>query len=330
MRGAIVKHALRLLCISLISTAAVFAHEVLTHQNIGNVAVAYLQQSAPKRPVLQSLQQLLLIGAVQEDNDPLPGLPFPIIGRYYFHFNPSLNFSIPTVSISGGCTSIEWGLQDNPPCSVTCIVPFKCSVSQVPETNNYRWSQNLTSDDTGAPSPTSIKQFGYVVHLLEDLGSPPHTRNDLHACPLDTLVSIPIGYCDPFELDNNGSTPSMPPLGTSVIDASTFSSPDQFFSSLQGYVSSNYYSDHTTFEPGMPGPVSVANDSQYFYGDCIQAAFLAGTCETVGGLIVHKIAHKGPLYWACVVVHAASGCDTQASIDTTIAQEQFAELGPVI
>src|SRR6266853_387912 len=108
MRGDIVKYLVRLFCISVIGTASVFAHEVLTHQNIGNVAVAYLQQTAPSRPVLPSLQQLLLIGAVQEDNDPLPGLPFPIIGRYYFHFNPSLNFSIPTVSISGGCTSIDW------------------------------------------------------------------------------------------------------------------------------------------------------------------------------------------------------------------------------
>ena len=113
------KHALRLLCISVVGTSAVYAHEVLTHQKIGSVAVAYLQQSSPNRPVLPSLQQLLLIGAVQEDNDPLPGLPFPVVGRYYFHFSPSLNFSIvvpipvppfifPPV-VSGSCTSIGWG-----------------------------------------------------------------------------------------------------------------------------------------------------------------------------------------------------------------------------
>ena len=75
------KYAVRLFCISVIGTASAFAHEVLTHQNIGNVAVAYLQQSAPSRPALPSLQQLLLIGAVQEDNDPLPGLPFPLLSR---------------------------------------------------------------------------------------------------------------------------------------------------------------------------------------------------------------------------------------------------------
>jgi hypothetical protein len=122
------KYLLRLLCISFIATAAVFAHEVLTHQNIGNVAVAYLQQSAPSRPVLPSLQQLLLIGAVQEDDDPLPGLPFPIIGRYYFHFDPSLNFFLPAIAISGSCTSIAWGLNDSPRCSVS---PYRQSTTIV-------------------------------------------------------------------------------------------------------------------------------------------------------------------------------------------------------
>ena len=90
MRGDVVKNALQLLCICLIGTVNVFAHEVLTHQNIGNVAVAYLQQSSSKRPVLASLQQLLLIGAVQEDEDPLPVTFGGLVGnayRYFFHFS---------------------------------------------------------------------------------------------------------------------------------------------------------------------------------------------------------------------------------------------------
>ncbi len=122
----------------------------------------------------------------------------------------------------------------------------------------------------------------------------------------------------------------MPPVGIFAIDTSTFSNPGQFFSSLQTYVSSNYYSDHTIFATGLPGPALVTDDDQYLYGNCITASYWAGTCKSVNGFMVRKIARKGALFWACAKPLGASACGNFASIDTTIAQEQFAELGPVI
>src|SRR6266478_1499548 len=147
MRGDIVKYAVQLFCISVIGTAPVFAHEVLTHQNIGNVAVAYLQQSAPNRPLLPSLQQLLMIGAVQEDNDPLPNVAQPDrIGRFYFHFLPALNFTLPLTSLGATCGSINWGLQGSS-CTAVCEVPWFgiCSISAT-DTNQHTWSNNLVVD----------------------------------------------------------------------------------------------------------------------------------------------------------------------------------------
>src|SRR5207244_373414 len=116
-----------------------------------------------------------------------------------------------------------------------------------------------------------------------------------------------------------------------------FTMPEQFFSSLQNYVEINYYSYNTVFAPGLPGPAARVSDARYIYGDCLTASVPAGTCVTVQGFSVRKVAHKGLLYWSsCAVTMLRNGgdetaCDkTLASIDVPIAQQQFDELGPVI
>lgn len=362
----------RFIIIVVIAGGSALAHEVQTHQQIGDTAAAYLQQSLQyqNRPQLPSLMPLLEFGAVQEDEDPLPGAPCPFSisklcpGRFYFHFDPALNFTGPafqllpaagTFNILGGCRSELWGLQTTgclASISGTTLfgIPF---TAQTTQTNSNRWSQVLGTDSTGKPSQASITGFGYIVHLLEDLGSPPHTRNDAHPCILG------ISYCDPFEYSNDASlgggrgVPSLSvalalPVGSvALIATNGFTKPDDFFTALQAFVSTNYYSSNTVFT--VSGPCSVyqcAEDSRYIYAPCITSmngfnlSAEAGTCKSV--LIdatiqdLRKVAHKGYRYWqACAPIVLATfselTCDrTLAEIDQAIAQEQFAELGPVI
>jgi len=305
---------------------------------------------------------MLLIGAAQEDLAPAPagtlgGIPsLGGIGnayRYFFHFDPALSFG---VLASANCTSLDWGL-GGAPCTATCSFPGACSLgASAVSTNDHSWGTDVLTPDTmtGDPSASSIKSFGYVVHLLEDLGSPPHTRNEPHPCP-----SAFSPYCDPFENDNDGASPSLqvalmlPTGANAVIPTTGFTTPTQFFQALQIFVRSNYYSNDTVLESGLPvlppppaGPLlpqtltDLSAVARYIFGACTTAngfnlSAAAGNCKIVAGQPVRKIAHKGPLYWACVadvgpVLAALGDCDTNASIDTTIAQEQFAELGPVI
>ena len=351
-------NAMRLLGISIVGLVEAFGHEISTHQLIGDAAVAYLQNSQPKRPLLTDLQYRLRNGAANEDNS------FPdssVLGRYMFHFYPPLNFVLrgnPLVNVdyfgsaTGSCTSEAWGVEDtqtnpgqpNGQRGCTASADF-LGIDWGPETvvNNLRWDQDLATDTTGAPSTASVVGFGYVVHLLEDAGSPAHTRNDFHPCPaIVPGTGIPIPefirpYCDPFENTNDHSAPDMLPGFLSpnppIISTTGFRAPQQFFDSLQMFVSDNYYSSNTVFQQ-LSGPDSVVDDLRYFYGDCSPAAIIsaasvaANTCHTVQGFQARKIAAKGFLYYASCF---GGKCGkTLATIDTTIAKEQFAELGPVI
>jgi len=271
------------ICILLIGTTA-FAHEIPTHKNITRVAVEYLQAKEPRFACATGLNSALQVGTAAEDDWP----------RFMFHFTPALNSGIYTAT----CSSLVWGFQ-----SVTCTesgapvsapilnggVSFSTSL-----TNEHTWAKAVANakDANGNPSDQGWYDLGYVVHLLEDLTSPPHTRNDPHP------------VFDPFEKYNSGRLPSTP---TGPLPS--FSAPEDIFSDLQRHTQSNYYSSDTMFNPSLPGPAVVRQDYDYFY-------------DARG----RKIAAKGSAYRLSCLRH----CDlTQTTIDRTIALEQFDELGPI-
>jgi len=365
-----------LICMNAVSPA----HEIYTHKKISDAAVAYLLKlsadQTPQRPLplgsMLALQSALEIGAEHEDDAFGPNLlGYNPYGRFFFHFTPALenNLSGLLTNISANtCSSIGWSQSAGFPagssngkngCAVSCVsnnpvVGVGCiAIEGNNHVNSFRWDQDLTTAPDGFPTAGSITGLGYVIHLLEDLGSPPHTRNDAHPCPLGAF------YCDEFEKFNDNEkyapygdpqnlpggvwqlflddTISSSGVPTQVISTSGFSTPTQFLTALQQYTCKNYYSNRTVFQAcgdtGQPGPTSVYDDGNYFYGACltsdsgIEVSLIAGTCHSKGNQFVRKIAHKGALYWASCL----TGCDpTKADIDQTIAREQFAELGPVI
>ena len=270
-----------LLGFGLISVSAV-AHEIPTHQNISHVGVDYLKSQDSRFACAASLDPNIQIGTAAEDNWP----------RFMFHFFPALNAGIYTST----CASPQWGFGGGP-CTETGAPNGFTSPTGATLTNDHTYSKavtNATGKD-GLPSEQGWVDLGYVVHLLEDLTSPPHTRNDPHP------------VFDPFEKYNNGRTPSTPTGG--LI---TLGSAQQYFTDLQAFTQSHYYSSDTVFDPSLPGPAAASEDKNYFYD--------------AGG---RRIAAKGPEYkLSCL--RPFVGCDrTKATIDQTIALEQFDELGPM-
>jgi hypothetical protein len=254
------------------------AHEIPTHLNITRVAVDFLVAKDDRFACsADNLKSNLEIGTAAEDDWP----------RFMFHFTPALNAGI----YHGSCSSLDWAF-GNGACTETGAPGGWTSPGGATLTNDHSWDIAFRSakDANGDPSEQGWVDVGYVLHLLEDLTSPPHTRNDPHPA------------FDPFEKYNNGRTPAMP--SGSLL---SYGSAREILSSLQAYTQSHYYSSDTVFDPALPGPAAASQDNSYFYDG--------------GG---RRIASKGPKYkLSCLV-----SCDpTDATIDQAIAMQQFDELG---
>lgn len=249
------------------------SHQIPTHRNITRVAVEYLKELEPAS-TCKNLDSALQVGTAAEDERP----------KFLFHFLPRL-----TDRFTATCSSLQWGFS-----SALCTHDAPLNPKSLRNTHTFQ--DAVTNAQGGA----GLVDLGYVVHLLEDLTSPAHTRNDAH----------PPGNSDPFEATNGGRSPTIPPEGNLL----SFLNPQDFFTNLQSYTQSNFFSSDTAFNPLLPGPLALSEDDKYFYDQ--------------PGTVGRRIAYKGIRYrWSGI--GGATPDRENATIDRTIAREQFNELGPI-
>jgi hypothetical protein len=258
----------------LASPIAALAHAVPTHQNITAAAVEYLKQIDSRAACSSNLNQLLQVGTAAEDEGSRP----------VFHFTPALSAS------SSSCSSVAWGLG-----------PGVCSWLLGSLTNTHRWADAVSAaqGSNGALSEEGLRQLGFPLHLLEDLTSPAHARNDQH------LNGFGVGDIDPVEAVTR--TPTSPPTSDGLINVG--GDVALFYQQLRTWTASNFYSKDTVFD-GF-GPASASEDTDYFYD--------------VRG---RRIAYKS-LTYKTKVLFGQTPDPRDATINDVIATAQFAELGPV-
>ncbi len=354
------------LLLSLFAAAQSFAHEVLTHQKISAQAVEYLRGIDPSRFDMSgipfdTIKIALERGAVGEDND-LPQYRLPVIGeimgRYFVHFLFPLNKTLAVVTpntvppyipipgvvtLTASCNSVQWAFLIAGTCTAqTGLPPTGLPLLSLNGSNAHTWNTALSAfestDYYGAPTFEGWQHLGYVIHLLEDLTSPAHTRNDPHPCVGSHFAPLPFesGRCDVYEKENNGATPSMPSpmVNSQVLGAPNpwnVTDPQELFAGLGTWTQANFFSTHSTFDPTQPGPSVIGSDTsssgsrpRYYYGPCLASSGADRGCVSINpatGLPARKIAHQ-------TRTSAILG-PRSADIDPTIAREQFLELGPV-
>ncbi|MCA9324998.1 hypothetical protein KDA23_02955 [Candidatus Saccharibacteria bacterium] len=259
--------------VSMAAPLVVLAHAVPTHQNITKAAVEYLQQLDDRAVCLSNLEQLLQVGTAAEDEGTRP----------VFHFTPALS------AAGSSCSSVDWGLGSG-----------TCEWFGGEDNNTHRWSDAIDSATAanGGISEEGLTHLGYVLHLLEDLTSPAHTRNDQH------LNKFGVGDIDPVEAVTR--TPTSPATSEGLADVS---SPVSFFVQLRTYTASNFYSKDTVFSD--IGPKSVREDTEYFYDARDR-----------------RIAYKS-LAYRTKELFGVTPDPKDATINDVIAKEQFEELGPI-
>ena len=261
------------------------AHGIATHLNITSAAVELVKQRVTELNCLNDTR--LKQGTIGEDDAP----------RYMFHFTPPVNGTVnvseylPNRTVNSSCSSIDWGLMTDgsPACTQSGGLPINSTTTL---RNTHSWAVAVAQ--AKAPNGLGWTELGYVLHLLQDLTSPAHTRNDPHPFGDET---------DPIE-----AVTRVPRIPTEPL--LEFTSPMQAFTELQQWTQSNFYSKDTVFAPGLPGPAAAGVRGEYFV-------------DAQGNLI----AHRGAAYLLSGT-NEANRNKIYAGIDTYVADEQWRRLGP--
>lgn len=201
-------------------------------------------------------------GSVYEDDAPLPAIISVPSSRPLFHFFDPYNnrgLSVPPF-ITATSTASDWGvfgIGDSSLCAPPlCPVPISLS-------NDFPYSStNPTYDarthfyngltmagqvDRNAEFGKMFRSLGQVIHLLQDMAQPQHSRNDPH---LD-LGGTPFSWVPLLQrpsqyeryIDRSPALQNLPGTGTSI----SFSLPQLFFSNgsasgLAQFTNSNFVS----------------------------------------------------------------------------------------
>lgn len=156
--------------------------------------------------------------------------------RYFFHFDPKLS------TVSASCTASEWGFGDSTKECEYLWLNEEGNVQKVVVQNEHKWIDAVNSSD----SQQGLVHLGYVLHLLEDMASPAHVRDDQHLTgelfAFEGTVEAGIQKGDIIpSYDSNGSLESLDPNET----------PDQFLKRLRQYTEEHFFSDDSCFKPGF-------------------------------------------------------------------------------
>jgi hypothetical protein len=270
------------------------AHEVDNHLTITHAALQYLVENDPDFSCAQdnggaisdALWDWLRIGAEREDESTRP----------VFHFDPKL-WTFAT------CSAQQWGL-----------TPNNCKFLLVSFSNSHTWVDSLAHNGSDA----GWVDLGYVLHLLEDMTSPAHVRNDAH------LTVAGVGDIDSFERYTLGK--QIPSPQSYTISAQ---GPEQLFNALRNITQNRYFSNDSVFQtncsngPPCPGPAQFNNPSSYTEND-----------DYFFGINGKKFARKGARYLlSCRGMSSDSHngvCDPQlAGIDSNIAIWQWDDVSPL-
>ena len=283
------------------------AHEIPIHVAVTDRAIDLLIAKEPQLSCVGSdLREFLISGTEREDDWFEPW--YRPVGRFFFHFFRRLSGDTLCGTAEAACHSSDWA--SNFQCTATFTPRFSNPVCSPAYRTTTRVNEHSYNVAAAAPDAQQMAlHLGHLLHLLQDLASPAHARNDPH-------VHIPgarwnIDDRDPFEFENANRAgdvyalplPSgeLPRFGTNILGYQAA------LRDLQAFTESKFYSNDTIFcgqetsSAGCPGPKEGGRDRNYVYD--LQD-------------VTRRIAAFGPF--------------RTLRIDSRVAREQFDELIPVV
>ena len=232
------------------------AYEVNTHAYLTSEAIELYNKTGKGEKMTGDWKRFIIDGAINEDNDP----------RYLNHFYDPINNEGLDDGLFGGQSVKEWAndsehqgklgytlLSDSLLASVD-----KQKIEQFYPTSDFTWDASIRYWLNGDKEMAMVV-LGHILHLVEDMGVPEHTRNDSHSDGSEY---------EEYASRYNANTPDEQ-LRTRIGDKPFFieDSLDDYFNGLAKYSNKYFYSPGSIGTYGFPEldyRTAVSKDGKYF------------------------------------------------------------------
>lgn len=223
----------------------VLAYGYNTHAYLTQEAVNFYNKNFSDNKIDDNLRAFLIDGSRREDDTPRWMNHFydPVNNRG-ITYDPVIDVAIPIVGdwVSSKVWSQSPATQDKLVYKVSETIGSiltaiqQHDISKVTAETNFTWQKAvnlyLNGDKSGA-----MFALGHVLHLLEDLSVPAHTRDDPHIS--DDSYEL---YSDKFQISSPDINLSKALANLAPIKLADLES---YFQSLATYTNNNFYSDDT-------------------------------------------------------------------------------------
>lgn len=210
----------------------------LTHPGLSSEAVNLFNLYNPESPISNKERELIEKGSTDEDNDL----------RWLHHFyNPSTQ-----KGLWGLASSKEWGFSSDlqKKFSIASSSKLALILGLANESKDFSYPRAVRDYQTG-DLPRSFYSLGHVLHLLQDLSVPEHSRDDAHP-KLHNSVSSP--YEVTMEKWHKGNISLAGEIFKTKLEIPKYEKPEMYLDQVAQYSHNYFFSADTIQSSKYPYP----------------------------------------------------------------------------
>ena len=211
-----------------------------THPALTDEIVDFYNLSYPEKPILEEFKQLMIRGAIEEDEDirPLNHFYDPIHNKGFAAYKSSKEWALNS-------EHQEWNLA-----KYAAIFEVQPSVLENTTYGDYSYQQAI-EDYAKGDKKRAFRALGHTLHLLEDANVPDHTRDDPHP-------PIHSAFGSPYESEMVKWSPLNTNIAKPLFDKGAkpiiFNDISRYFDEVAFYSNSNFFSEDTIFADKYKSP----------------------------------------------------------------------------